>query len=218
MFFLNIFTEIFQEALAWSWVDWVVTVTALVYVVLAARENVWGWVWGIVSCGLWGYASFFFYHLWLDALLQLFYVVMGVVGIYNWSQRGRKTEGLPDQKQGGASDLPITRLSSKENLVILVGGSVVALLFGYFFDVYTPAAATYLDAFVTVFSIVTTFMLVQKKLDNWAYWVAIDGVSVYLFFSRGAYLFAFIMIIYTLIAANAFIQWLKTYTASLSET
>lgn len=211
MFLLNIFSEIFQEALALSWVDWVVTVTALVYVVLAARENVWGWLWGIVSCGLWGYASFFFYHLWLDALLQLFYVVMGVVGIYTWQRRDRETER-------GGEDLPITRLSGKENLVVLLGGSVVALLFGYFFDVYTPAAATYLDAFVTVFSIVTTFMLVQKKLDNWAYWVAIDGVSVYLFFSRGAYLFAFIMILYTVIAANAFIQWLKTYKASLSET
>ena len=111
----------------------------------------------------------------------------------------------------GIEELRVTRLTAKQNAWIILGGSILALLFGYFFDVYTPAAATYLDAFVTVFSIITTFLLVQKKLDNWAYWVIIDGASIYLFASRGAYLFAGIMIIYTLIAAQAFWQWRKDY-------
>jgi len=43
------FIKILQEAAALGWIDWTVTVTALVYVVLAARQNVWCWVWGIVS-------------------------------------------------------------------------------------------------------------------------------------------------------------------------
>ena len=218
MVYLAIFTELIKEALALGWLDWVVTITALVYVVLAARQKIWAWAWGIVSCALWAYASFFFYHLWLDALLQIFYVVMGFVGIYKWmGKRGDREmgewgngriEGLGNE---GIEELRVTRLTAKQNAWIILGGSILALLFGYFFDVYTPAAATYLDAFVTVFSIITTFLLVQKKLDNWAYWVIIDGASIYLFASRGAYLFAGIMIIYTLIAAQAFWQWRKDY-------
>lgn len=218
------FERIITEAAALSWVDWVVTITALVYVVLAARQNIWAWAWGIVSCALWAYASFFFYHLWLDALLQLFYVAMGFLGWYQWRNgriekeasiiREAGKEGILDDWQTDSAikrkkALSITQLTWRENLLIVVGGSLAALSFGYFFDVYTPAAATYLDAFVTVFSVITTFMLVQKKLDNWAYWVVIDAASIYLFASRGAYLFAFIMIIYTLIAANAFLQWRK---------
>lgn len=212
MLIVNIFNNITQEALALSWVDWVVTVTALVYVVLAARQNTWGWAWGIVSCSLWAYASFFFYQLWLDALLQLFYVIMGFVGIYNWTFKNRVKDQAPEQP----NELPISRLTRRENALIIIGGTAAALLFGYFFDVYTPAAATYLDAFVTVFSIITTFILVQKKLENWAYWVVVDGVSIYLFASRGAYLFAFIMLVYTWIAANAFISWRKAYNASIA--
>lgn len=210
MSYLSIFSNLLQESLALGWVDWVVTVTALVYVVLAARQNGWCWVWGIISCSLWAYASFTFYHLWLDALLQIFYVVMGFVGLYNWRRSDLAHKGLSDSEtegRGEGAKLLITRLTAKQNLFIIIGGTILSLLFGYFFDIYTPAAATYLDAFVTIFSIITTFMLVQKKLDNWAYWVLIDSVSVYLFASRGAYLFAFIMIIYTLIAANAFLQW-----------
>lgn len=207
---ISIFNKLLAEALALGWVDWAVTMTALLYVVLAARQNVWGWAWGIVSCGLWAYASFFFYRLWLDALLQLFYVVMGFVGIYKWIGKSG-TQG----RSGGMTGSPrITMLTYWQHIGIILSGSAIAWLFGYFFDVYTPAAATYLDAFVTVFSVVATFLLVQKKLDNWAYWVVIDGVSVYLFASRGAYLFAFIMLAYTIIATNAFWQWRKSYQVS----
>ncbi len=206
---IAVFDQLIIEVLALSWVDWVVTITALIYVVLAARQNVWGWVWGIVSCGLWAYASFFFYHLWLDALLQIFYVIMGIVGIYKWIG---KREKAGSQERRVVRELPITALTARQHVWIILGGSALALVFGYFFDVYTPAAATYLDAFVTIFSIITTFLLVQKKLENWVYWVVIDVASVYLFASRGAYLFAIIMFIYTIIAANAFLQWRKSAT------
>lgn len=182
-------------------IEWLVTITALIYVILAARQNAWCWVWGIVSCSLWAYASFIFYNLWLDAGLQLFYVGMGFVGLYNWRRS--------DQVTKRPRELPITQLSFQQNVLIVIIGTFLSLLFGYFFDVYTPAAATYLDAFVTVFSIFATFILVQKKLDNWAYWVIIDGVSIYLFASRGAYLISFVMVVYTVIALTAFIQWRK---------
>jgi len=134
---------------------------------------------------------------------------MGFVGIYRWM--GRKGDGVTSSQITENQGLPITKLTLQQHFFIIIGGSLIALLFGYFFDIYTPAAATYLDAFVTIFSVITTFMLVQKKLDNWLYWVVIDAASVYLFGSRGAYLFAFIMIIYTIIAANAFLQWRKEW-------
>lgn len=196
--------EIAKEAAALSWVDWVATSTALVYVVLAARNQVWCWFWGIVSCSLWAYASYAFYGLYLDALLQLFYVAMSFVGIYNWKYGG----------QGGA-DAPVKQLSPSGHFTYLLAGSLLALAFGYFFDHYTPAAATYWDAFTTVFSILATFMLVRRLLDNWAYWVVIDLVYVGLYYSRGAYLFALLMVVYTVIAAMAWQAWRKQQKAAL---
>ncbi|MCB0579702.1 MAG: nicotinamide mononucleotide transporter [Phaeodactylibacter sp.] len=192
------------EAAALSWVDWVVTVTALIYVVLAARENVWCWFWGIISCSLWAYASFAFYDLYLDALLQLFYVAMAVVGLYQWKYGGQAGEGVP-----------ISRLSARQHLYILVGGTAAALLFGYFFDEYTPAAATYWDAFTTVFSVIATLILVRKILDNWAYWIVVDLVYVGLYFSRGAYLFALVMVVYVVIASFALVGWRRQYRAQV---
>ena len=196
---IDFFQNILAEAAALSWVDWVVTVTALIYVVLAARENVWCWFWGIISCSLWAYASFTFYDLWLDALLQLFYVAMGFAGIYQW-RYGRSAGG----------DLPVSRMSGRSHGVVLAGGGALAWLFGALFDEYTPAAATYLDAVTTVFSVIATFLLVRKRLENWLYWVAIDGLYSYLYFSRGAYLFALLMVLYTGIALFAYFRWRRS--------
>ena len=86
---------------------------------------------------------------------------------------------------------------------------MLALAFGYFFDAYTPAAATYLDAFVTVFAMLATWLMTRKILENWLYWIIIDAASVYLFASRGAWLLSAVMVVYTGIAVMAYLGWRK---------
>ncbi|MDX1939435.1 MAG: nicotinamide riboside transporter PnuC [Saprospiraceae bacterium] len=203
----SLLSQMLTEAAAFSWVDWVAILTAIVYVVLAARENPWCWVWGILSCSLWAYASFVFYNLWLDALLQIFYVVMGFVGLYRWKFANKQEKTLP-----------ITRLWWVHHVHIIAVGTFLSFFFGYFFDEYTPAAATYLDALVTIFSIIATFLLLQKRLENWLYWVVIDAVGTYLFASRQAYLFALLMFAYTIIAAIAFLRWKRSLVKNESDS
>ena len=195
----DFFQQIWIEGSQLSWVDWVVTLTALLYVVLAARENIWCWFWGIISCSLWAYASFAFYNLWLDALLQLFYVTMSFVGIYQWKFGGQAKKVLS-----------VSRMTLAEHLWVIIPGVFLAWIFGRLFDQFTQAAATYLDAITTVFSIITTFLLVRKKLENWLYWIVIDLLYAYLYFSRGAYLFAILMLVYTGIALTAYFSWQKS--------
>lgn len=193
---MNLINDIITQATQQGWIDWIITITALIYIVLAAKEKIWCWFWGIISCSFWAYASFALYDLYLDALLQIFYVIMGFIGIYQW-------------KYGGAAQKkrPIQRMTWLQHLMVLLIGSVLALGFGYFFDHYTAAAATYLDAFTTIFAFITTFLLVWKYLDNWIYWVVIDFAYIYLYFSRGAIFQALIMVIYVIIAALAYYNW-----------
>jgi nicotinamide mononucleotide transporter len=199
---MEIFRAILEEAAALSWVDWVVSATAILYVVMAARGLAWGWAWGMLSCSLWAYASYTFYDLYLDALLQIFYVVVAGIGLYQWKY------GAP-----GQAPLPISRLPWRSHLYIILIGTVLSLVFGYFFSAYTPAAATYWDAFTTVFSVAATLLLVRKVLENWAYWVVIDLLYAGLYASRGAWLFALLMAIYVLIAAAAYRTWQGRYRA-----
>lgn len=188
-------TEALQQ-LHWSEIGAVVF--GIIYVILAARESVWCWFWGILSTALWAYATFTLYNLYIDALLQVFYVCVSFFGIYQWMKGGKQNE-----------ELQISNLKLNQHIFLIGIGLALSFLIGYFFAEYTGAAATYLDALTTVFSIIATFMVVRKILENWIYWIIVDAIYVYLYWTRGSLLFTVLMITYTIIAVFGFLKWKK---------
>ena len=187
-----------------NWVELISVAAAILYVILAARNNVWCWSFGILSAILWAYAAFAFYDLYVDALLQIYYIGMGAYGWYMWREN---STAHPDET------LPITTLPIQQHIFIIISGVALTIGVGYFFATFTPAAATYLDAFTTVFSVITTVMVARRKLENWLYWIVIDATYIYLYGSRGGYLFAFLNIVYVIIAAWGYWNWRKSYRA-----
>jgi nicotinamide mononucleotide transporter len=195
------FSDFLQQIYEQTWLDWTITVTALVYVYLAARENLWCWVWGIVSCSLWAYADFAKYNLWVDGILQLFYVGMGIMGLYAWRYGGKEYKKLQ-----------IRSLPLKSHLHLWIAGGILTILLGYVFDTYTPTVLPYPDSFITAFSIIATFLTVRKILENWLYWIVVDVLAVFLFMAREAVLVALVMVVYSLIAIFGFRQWKRKMT------
>lgn len=200
MEFNKITSLLLGQLLAQTWLDWIILVTALVYIALAARENAWCWVWGIISCSLWAYADFARYNLWVDGILQIFYVGMGVWGLYSWKFG---TQG--EQK------VPISTLPARGHAGIFVVGLILTLVLGYVFDKYTPTALPYPDSFVTAFSILATLLTVRKVLENWLYWIIFDTLAMFLFIAREAILVALVMGIYAIISVFGFLNWKKQW-------
>ncbi len=196
--------------------DWSITITALIYVYLAARENAWCWVWGMVSCSLWAYADFARYNLWVDGILQLFYVGMSVWGIYSWMLGGRRKANKQANNDPAILEqkpLMISTLPLKKHLFIFVAGSALTLVLGYIFEEFTPTALPYPDSFVTAFSILATVLTVRKILENWLYWIVLDAAAIFLFASRDAFLVAFVMVVYTVISVFGYLHWRKKWKA-----
>lgn len=194
--YMDLLHQLQEQFHSQTLLDWTITITALVYVWLAARERVSCWVWGIVSCGLWALADFFRYNLWVDGLLQLFYVGMGVWGLYNW-RRGSAEQG----------PLPIRRMSAEEHGWLVFLGCVLTLVLGWIFDRYTSTALPYPDSFITAFSILATVLTVKKKLESWLYWVVVDFLAIFLFYTRGALLVSVVMAVYTMMAIFGYLSW-----------
>ena len=188
-----------EQFKAQGWLDWTLLITAIFYIILAARENIWCWFWGIISCSLWAVVSFRG-KLYADAVLQLYYVAISFWGIYEWKFK-------PQEENKEA--LPITRLTIQQHLKIIVIGILLSLPFGYFLKGYTDAAATYLDSVTSVFAIITTVLVARKILENWIYWIIIDGVYIYLYGSRGMLMTAVIMVIYVIISVFGYFNWRK---------
>ena len=120
---------------------------------------------------------------------------MAFYGYYQWNKND--------------STLQIQQWTITKHLLILLLGALLTFLMGFYFTIYTNAAMPLVDSFTTVFSVFATYMVTKKVLGNWLYWIVIDAVSVYLYFSRDLHLTSLLFIVYTVIAIFGYFSWLK---------
>jgi nicotinamide mononucleotide transporter len=176
----------------------VAVLCALLYVVLISFKSQWGWLFATISSAIYIFICYFG-KLYLETGLQVFYVAMAIYGWYEWSDAEDETN------QG------IKRWSPKTHMYLISGSLVLTLITGLVFDVYTDQANPYLDAFTTVFSLAATYMVTQKILENWLYWIVIDLVATLLYVNRGLELTGILYLLYTVIAVFGFFNWKKTF-------
>lgn len=201
-----------QQLLATSIWEWLAVATGIVYVILAARRIMLCWIFAFISSSIYIYLCLS-YQLYIETALQFFYVMMAVVGWYSW----RKDSLLSVTTKSDVLDVveaPIEEIKtwslSKHGLNIVLSG-MLAFLLGFMFDRYTDQANPYMDAFTTVFSLATTFMVTQKILENWIYWIIIDLVSIVLYYNRGLQLTAVLYGLFTILALAGFFAWYSKY-------
>ena len=65
-------------------IEWIGLITGIIYVILAAYEKPSCWIFGIISSAAIAWKSYMEYLLIADAALQVFYIVIGFVGLWNW--------------------------------------------------------------------------------------------------------------------------------------
>ena len=187
--------SIYQTAIGLGWIQWSAFICGLIYIGLASLNRISCWIFGIASAALWAYDAYFEFSLIMDSLLNIFYVVMGVIGWVNWTGGGNEEQ------------LPITSLRSMSNAYLVGGGMLGTLIMWFVLSHYTAAALPFWDALTTIFSIIATFLLIQRKIDNWIYWIITDTIYIGMYYYKGAYLFGILFIIYTLMAIAGWLQW-----------
>ena len=178
----------------WSIIESAAVFFSVLYVILAVKENIWCWGAAAISVTLYIYICYSA-QLYPETGLQLFYLIMAIYGYLQWNKND--------------STLNIQQWTTTKHLLILLLGALLTFLMGFYFTIYTNAAMPLVDSFTTVFSVFATYMVTKKVLGNWLYWIVIDIVSVYLYFSRDLHLTSLLFIMYTVIAIFGYFSWLK---------
>ncbi|BBM03148.1 nicotinamide riboside transporter PnuC [Microbulbifer sp. GL-2] len=174
-------------------------VLALSYLLLAMREKISCWYAAFASTAIYLFL-FWDVSLLMESALQVFYLVMAVFGWWQWRSHRDKQQ-----------DLKIHRWPLKTHFLVLTSVSGLTLLLGYILENTTNAALPYLDSFTTLGAMVTTYMVTRKVLENWIYWILVDGVSIYLYMDRGLYLTAALFLLYVILVIVGFFQWYAIY-------
>lgn len=160
-------------------------------IVLAGRNNVHTWWTGIVGCTLFG-ALFMQNRLYADVALQVFFVATGVYGWWMWA---RGAHGKP---------LPVTRAGRTGIVRTVIGGVIATAAYGAMLHATTDAYAPFPDSTVLVFSIIGQVLMMQRRVENWGFWLLVNTIAVPLYASRGLYLTA---ALYAGFWINALVSW-----------
>ena len=180
-----------------NWLEITAFIFAILYLILAVKQNILCWTAGIISSVLY----FFIMQnagLYMEAYLQVFYVVMG---IYGWSQWSASNASNPS--------FIVNTWSKYQHMITISIILVLSLLSGFLLERYTDAALPFLDALVSWGAVVATYMVAKKLLENWIYWFVIDATSIFLFIERGLWLSAVLFATYLVIIFFGYQSWNK---------
>ena len=178
----------------WSWIETFAVAFSISYVVLAAKGNIWCWFFAILSVSIY---IFLCYEakLFAETILQIFYLIMAFIGYFTWNNSNEK--------------FTAKQLSISNHILIILSGAIITFLIGFYLATYTEAKMPIIDSFTTCFSIIATFLVVKKILENWIYWIIIDVASIYIYFSRDLHLTSLLFLVYTVIAIIGYFNWKK---------
>lgn len=191
------------------WLELVAMLLALAYVLLAAAGSIWCWPAALISTAIYTYV-FYDVLLLMDSALSLYYLIMAVYGYWAWQQR------TPAHNKDNSAPLGIVSWQLNYHVKACCILAIIAVILGYIMANYTPADFPYLDTFTTVFAVFSTYLVTQKVLENWLYWIVIDAASIYLYIEKDLMPTAALFILYTFIATWGYFKWRSLYAGHRS--
>ena len=167
------------------------------------RENILTWPSGIIYV-LISFVIFYRTKLYADLALHFVFLVLNIYGWYFWIH-GKKEKDL---------DLPVTTISIRLMMVLLVFCTVGVYIMGTLFRNYTDAAVPYWDSTTTVLSLVGMWLTARKKIESWYYWFVVDILATGIYLYKGIYFYATLYGIYIFLALAGYYSWRKSMRLS----
>lgn len=178
-----------------TWAELLGDVTGGICVWMVARQNVWNWPVGLANNVFWA-LLFFRAKLYGDAALQGVFFALGCWGWWRWVR--------PDGKPGV---LPVRRTTRREWLVLGSLTSASTAVVATWLALRTDSPVPLADASVLTLSLAATWGQTGKLLESWWIWIAVDVISVPLYWSRALYPTAALYFVFGLLCIKGLREW-----------
>jgi len=181
-----------------QWLELAAVALAVLYLLLAIRQNIWCWAAAAVSTALYLFIMYAA-RLYAEAALQIFYLAMAAYGWYQWRRGGANHQGVE-----------VSTWPMRKHLIAALVVFTLVLISGGLLQRFSDAALPFADAFTTWGAVVATWMVARKILENWIYWFVIDAVSVYLYVSRELYFTSVLFVAYLVMIVFGYRSWKRS--------
>lgn len=186
-----------QNILQTTLIEVIAVIFGLISVWYSMRVNILVYPTGIVSVVIYVYICLIA-GLYADMAINFIYFVMSVYGWYNWL---RPAENKPQR--------PVRFATKKQNSIAAIAALISFFAINHILIHYTDSNVPAIDAFTTAVFIVGMWLMAEKKVENWIYWIIGDIVSIPLYFYKGLVMTSFQYTVFLVLAVLGFIAWKK---------
>ena len=199
-----------------SYLEFFGTFFYLLSVILIAQKKMLTWPIGLISVVLFG-ILFYQIQLYSDTIEQIYYFSACIYGWIYWNKNEASLNGAIDFRYSGLKHL-------------LTWGLITTILtfFLTFFmkDIHNllpklfpkPASFPFLDALTTIMSFVAMFLMAQKRIESWLYWIIVDLIGIILYFVKDVKFISFLYVLLLVIALRGFSKWHKERMKTIMQT
>jgi len=189
-----------------NYVEILGAVFGFVYLYFSIKQKVWLWPVGIITSVFYIYV-FFVSKFYADMCLQFYYVAVSIYGWYFWVFGKKKQE----------TELQTTKTDLREIIILTVATIVLFIIISAILYNFTDSPVPIWDGFTTAASIIATWMLAKKKLENWLVWIVVDFLSISLFLYKELYVTSILFVAYTVLAFVGYFKWKKDFNAKINQ-
>lgn len=182
-----------------NWIELVGAILSLIYLYLSIKQKISLWIFGFLSSAFY-IVVFFDTGFYADMSLQFYYLAVSVYGWINWKQ------GM----QQSGHELPATKTPKRLIIKLFLTSALIYSVYYFILAKFTDSTIPISDSLVGALSVIGTWMLARKLIENWLVWIVADGIATGLFFYKELYPTAILFVIYTAMAVVGYCQWRKT--------
>jgi nicotinamide mononucleotide transporter len=180
-----------------SWLEIVAAALAVAYLLLAIRQQIGCWAAAFLSSCLYVWVMFGA-RLYMESVLNAFYAAMAVYGYRQWT------------RSRGGRRLEVSRWPLSRNCLGLLAVISMSVVSSFFLRRFTPAAWPFADSMAAWGSVFATFLVARKVYENWHWWLVIDSLSMWLYYTRGLYVTVLLFGMYVVLIVAGMREWRRS--------
>ena len=171
----------------------------IISVIFAKKENILVYPTGIICTVITVYLLYKAQYFG-DMMMNIYYSLMSIYGWWNWSR-------IENDKYL----LKITRFSKNDlGLTVFLFLLTVTITYAvYTFNLTEIKIPNYIDIFTSGIFFTAMWLMANKKLESWVFWIIGDIITVPLYAYRGLGMLSLQYIIFTILAIQGYIEWKK---------
>ena len=176
-----------------SVIEYLAALLGICSLLLQAKQRVSCWPISIV--GNLAYMVVFYHsRLYADFLLQGYYTLMSIYGWRCWLR-------------GGAGHVKPRWLNFWGRVGIFAAALLLWWLIFRWLERYPDCRYAGFTSFTTAWSLVATWLLARKFIDNWAVWIAVNLCLIGVYSAAGLYPTAALYLIFAILSVRGYLVW-----------